>query len=97
MGKRNRRGFGSNRQRDGIAERVLRSHRVVEQTDAEAAYLARLIANRTSIVVRLLNDEEISGWIEYYDRNFIRVTRDNAPNMFIFKDQIKFIAESGQR
>jgi hypothetical protein len=43
--------------------------------------------------VKLASEEEISGWIEYYDKTFIRITRHNAPNVFIFKDQIKFIIE----
>jgi sRNA-binding regulator protein Hfq len=94
MHKWNRRRFSQHRSRDGIAEMVQRAHRVEEQTNAEAVYLARLIQNKTPITVKLVNEEEISGWIEYYDRNFIRVTRHNAPNAFIYKDQIKFITES---
>jgi sRNA-binding regulator protein Hfq len=76
---------------------VQRSGRVSEPTGAESTYLAYLIRNRTPVTVKLLNDEEISGWIEYYDKNFIRVTRSDAPNAFIYKSQIKFIAESGQK
>jgi len=33
------------------------------------------------------------GWIEYYDRNMIRLTRDGHPNLFIFKNQIAYVAE----
>jgi sRNA-binding regulator protein Hfq len=76
---------------------VLGLPRVQEQTQAETLYLTHLIQNKTPVVVKLVNDEEISGWIEYYDRSFIRVTRDRAPNVFIYKDQIKFIVEKGQR
>jgi host factor-I protein len=76
---------------------VLRLPRVQEQTHAETLYLTQLIQDKKPVIVKLVNDDEISGWIEYYDKNFIRLTRDNAPNVFIYKDQIKFIIEKGQR
>ena len=44
-------------------------------------------------MVKLLNNEEIEGWIEYYDKRFIRVTRNRDANMFIYKHQIKYIRE----
>jgi len=37
------------------------------------------------------------GWIEYYDRNMIRLTREGAPNLFIFKHEIMYIGEDGKR
>lgn len=93
---RHYRGF-SRRSRDPIAAMVLRSPRVQEQTGAEALYLTQLSQNKTPVIVKLVTDEEISGWIEYYDKSFIRITRDNAPNVFVYKDQIKFILEAGRR
>ena len=76
---------------------VLRQPRVQEQTHAETTYLTQLIQDKTPVIVKLVNDDEIFGWIEYYDKTFIRLTRDNAPNVFIYKEQIKFIIEKGQR
>jgi sRNA-binding regulator protein Hfq len=76
---------------------VRRLPRVQEQTQAETLYLSQLIQNKAPVIVKLVNDDEISGWIEYYDKNFIRLTRDNAPNVFIYKEQIKFIIEQRQR
>jgi host factor-I protein len=35
----------------------------------------------------------VHGWVEYYDRNMIRVTRDGKPNLFIYKNQIAYLAE----
>jgi host factor-I protein len=35
----------------------------------------------------------VRGWIEYYDRNMLRLTREGAPNLFIFKTEILYIAE----
>ena len=75
---------------------MLRQPRVQEQTHAETLYLTHLVQQKTPVIVKLVNDDEISGWIEYYDKNFIRLTRDNAPNVFIYKEQIKFIVENGR-
>ena len=99
MNKRTRphnRTFRAGRSRDAVSEMVRRLPRAQEQTQAEAMYLTQLIQDKTPVIVKLVTDEEISGWIEYYDKSFIRLTRDKAPNVFIYKDQIKFIAEQGR-
>ena len=44
--------------------------------------------------VKLTDGEEVTGAIEYYDQSFIRLTRDGAPNLFIFKHDIKYIQEA---
>jgi sRNA-binding regulator protein Hfq len=93
MGRRHRNRSSIGRPRDYIAEMILKSSRVEEQTNAEVRYLTRLVQNKVPVLVKLTNDEEIKGWIEYYDRTFIRVTRKNEPNVFIYKDQIKYIVE----
>ena len=40
-----------------------------------------------------MDGETFRGWIEYYDRRMIRLTREGAPNLFIFKHEIAYIAE----
>lgn len=97
MNKRPRRNFQSGKSRDGVSEMVLRLPRVQEQTHAETLYLSQLIQDKTPVIVKLVNNDEIFGWIEYYDKSFIRLTRDKAPNVFIYKEQIKFIIEQRQR
>jgi sRNA-binding regulator protein Hfq len=92
--RRHRKASSTGRQRDYIAEMILKSSRVEEQTNAEVHYLTRLIQNKIPVLVKLTNDEEIKGWIEYYDKSFIRVTRGSDPNVFIYKDQIKYIVET---
>jgi len=79
--------------RNGIGGAILQSRPAEEYTNAEVQYLAALIRNRTPVLVRLTSGEEISGWIEYYDRNFIRVTRSGLPNIFVYKEKIKYIQE----
>jgi host factor-I protein len=67
-----------------------------EQTFQEVRYLRQLIENKTAVRARLTNDEEVEGVIEFYDANFIRLTRQGAPNLFLFKHDIKYLYEVPQ-
>ena len=62
-----------------------------ESTGAEANYLFKNKEARTPMVVCLLDGEEVRGVIEYYDRDMIKINRDRGPNVFIRKDQIRYI------
>jgi len=62
-----------------------------DQTGAETNYLVKNMEARTPVVVRLINNEEIRGWIEYYDRKMIKINRRQPPHLFIRKDSIKYI------
>ncbi|HEY2381302.1 MAG TPA: Sm ribonucleo-like protein [Terriglobia bacterium] len=64
-----------------------------EQTYREAEYIDRLSKSRTSVVVKLIDGEEVRGWIEYYDKDIIRITRDTQPNLFIYKNRVKYLFE----
>ena len=69
-----------------------------EETFEEVAYLKLLGEKQRSVAIKLRDGEIVRGWIEYYDRNMIRLTREGAPNLFIFKHEIMYIAEeSGRR
>ena len=64
-----------------------------ETTFREAEYIDRLSKSRTPVVIKLTDGEEIRGWIEYYDKDIIRVTRDAQPNLFIYKSRVKYLYE----
>ena len=64
-----------------------------EDTFEEAAYLKALGEKQKVVALKLRNGETVRGWIEYYDKSMIRLTRENAPNLFIFKHDIKYIYE----
>jgi host factor-I protein len=70
-----------------------KSARAPEQTFEEAKYLKRLIEGGTPVRVKMSDGEEVVGVIEYYDQSFIRITRDGLPNLFIFKQDIKYLQE----
>lgn len=69
------------------------SNRAPEQTHREPAYLKELIEKKTRVVVRMRDNEEFAGTLEYYDKTFIRLTRGAEPNLFIFKHDIKYLYE----
>ena len=64
-----------------------------EQTLQEVKYLKHLIENGILVRIRLANNEEVDGRVEFYDANFIRLTRHGGPNLFIFKHDIKYLYE----
>jgi host factor-I protein len=66
-----------------------------EETFEEANFLRSLGEKQKPVSVKLLDGQTVSGWIEYYDKNMVRLTRQGAPNLFIFKHEIMYIAEDG--
>jgi sRNA-binding regulator protein Hfq len=43
--------------------------------------------------LKLASGEEVVGTVEYYDHSFLRITRTDGPNLFIFKHDIKYLIE----
>jgi sRNA-binding regulator protein Hfq len=68
--------------------------RAPEHTFEESKYLKHLIERQIPVRVKLSNNEEVTGLVEYYDASFIRITRHGAPNLFIFKHDIKYLTEA---
>lgn len=67
-----------------------------EETYLESQYLKQLGEKQKIVSIKLCDGEVVRGWIEYYDKNMVRLTREGAPNLFIFKHDILYIAEEGQ-
>ena len=65
-----------------------------DTTHEEAAYLKSLAEKQKPVQIKLIDGEVFNGWIEYYDRDMLRLTRNGQPNLFIFKHQIAYVAES---
>ncbi|MFZ5926750.1 MAG: RNA chaperone Hfq [Acidobacteriota bacterium] len=66
-------------------------------TFEEARFLRKLASTKARVRVKMMNGEEVEGYIEYWDQAFVRVTREpEAPNLFIFKHDISYIAELGE-
>jgi len=68
-----------------------------EETSEEAAYLKLLGEKQKPVSIKLSDGEVVHGWIEYYDKNMVRLTREDQPNLFIFKHEIMYIAEDRKK
>lgn len=66
-------------------------------TGQEALYLRSLSERQVTVHIKLRDGETVTGWIEYFDDHMIRLTRQNKPNLFIYKEQIRTITEQTRR
>ena len=62
-----------------------------ESTNAEAFYYLKQMNGQTPMVVVLDDGEQLRGHIEWYDRNCLKVHRQDAPNLLVFKQHIKYL------
>jgi host factor-I protein len=69
----------------------------MEQTNAENFYYQKQMQSRTQMVVVLRDGEEVRGIIEWYDRNCLKVNRENGePNLMIYKPAIKYMYKESE-
>lgn len=71
-----------------------------EQTNAENFYYQKQMQAKTPMVIVLRDGEQVSGIIEWYDKNCLKINRDAGPNLLIYKPSIKYMfkeAESGRK
>ncbi len=62
-----------------------------EQTNAENFYYAKQMQLKTPMVVVLKDGEVLNGIIEWYDKSCLKVNREGAPNLLVYKDYIKYL------
>lgn len=62
-----------------------------EQTNAESFYYKKQMDAHTPMVIVLQDNEELRGTIEWYDKNSIKMHRDEGPNLLILKHNIKYM------
>lgn len=67
--------------------------RAPESTLEEAKYLKHLADQQIPVRVKLSDNQEIDGTVEFFDESFIRITRKGQPNLFLFKHDIKYLME----
>jgi small nuclear ribonucleoprotein (snRNP)-like protein len=67
-----------------------------EQTNAESFYYLKQMTNKTRMVIMLKDGEEIRGIIEWYDKNALKVHRQDAPNILLLKDNIKYMYKENE-
>ena len=77
--------------REPSGSRGVRKGAPPDQTNAESFYYLKQMQARTAVVVRLVDGEELRGWIEWYDKDALKLNRENAPNLLLQKHAIKYL------
>jgi host factor-I protein len=62
-----------------------------EQTHAESFYYLKQMQGKTPMTFVLSDGETVHGAIEWYDKNCLKITRDDGPNMLVYKPSIKYM------
>jgi sRNA-binding regulator protein Hfq len=62
-----------------------------ERTNAEEFYYLKQMAAKTPMVVMLTNGDELRGWIEWYDKDALKLNRNDGPNLLVLKHNIRYM------
>ncbi len=60
-------------------------------THAENYYYLKQMNKKTKIAVVFIDGQVIEGYIEWYDRHCFKLNRDDAPNLLVYKANIKYL------
>jgi host factor-I protein len=67
-----------------------------DQTHAENFYYQKQMQSKTAVVVVLKDGEQVQGLIEWYDKNCIKLTRNGASNLLLYKPSIRYMFKAGE-
>lgn len=65
-----------------------------DQTNAENFYYLKQMQAKTPMTIVLKDGEVLNGVIEWYDKNCLKVNREGAPNLLVYKANIKYMHKS---
>jgi host factor-I protein len=65
-----------------------------DQTNAENFYYLKQMQSKTLMTIVLKDGEVLNGVIEWYDKCCLKVNREGAPNLLIYKSNIKYMHKS---
>ena len=90
---------GDRRERNDRSDRPVNGAKKApppEQTHAENFYYQKQMQSRTPMVLVLQDGEEIHGIIEWYDKYCLKVNRNGASNLLIYKPSIKYLYKESE-
>lgn len=61
------------------------------ETHAENYYYLKQMNKKTPMAVIFEDGEKVEGYVEWYDRDCIKLNRDDAANLLIYKHAIKYL------
>lgn len=62
-----------------------------DQTNAENFYYMKQMQSKTPMVIVMKDGETLEGIIEWYDKTCLKFNREGAPNLLVFKPNIKYM------
>lgn len=62
-----------------------------DQTNAENFYYVKQMQTKTPLVFVLKDGEEVEGTLEWYDKTCLKITREEGPNLLLYKSFIKYM------
>lgn len=62
-----------------------------DQTHAENFYYLKQMQAKTPMVLVLKGGETIRGTIEWYDKNCLKISREEGPNLLVYKANIAYM------
>lgn len=62
-----------------------------DQTNAENFYYLKQMQSKTPMTVVLKDGEILNGVIEWYDKCCLKLNREGAPNLLLYKSNIKYM------
>jgi RNA chaperone Hfq len=89
----------------GSSERAARPDKIgaasrkvarAEQTHAETFYFQKQIQSKTPMTLVLKNGETVSGVIEWYDKDCLKVNRAGKSSLLIYKPAIRYMHKSAE-
>jgi sRNA-binding regulator protein Hfq len=84
-----------NRERERERELEKRKVHPSYETHAENYYYLKQMNKKTRMAVVFADGEVMQGYIEWYDRNCFKLNRDDAPNLLVYKTNIKYLYKVG--
>ena len=86
------------RERDREHEKDSSRKRMHPPTDtfAESYYYLKQMNKKTPMAVVFTDGEVVEGYVEWYDRNCIKLNREGAPNLLIYKSSIRCVYKAGE-
>jgi len=66
-----------------------------DQTNAENFYYMKQMQAKTPMIFVLRDGETLEGVIEWYDKSCLKINREGAPNLLIYKPNIKYMYKAG--
>lgn len=86
------RGHDRDRDKDGPRKRM---HPPTD-TFAESYYYLKQMNKKTPMAVVFTDGEIVEGYVEWYDRGCIKLNREGAPNLLIYKSSIRCVYKVGE-